>query len=182
MTQLRASCFPGTLTKLSSTETSVTVQENTVTSKRKGTITYTQTESRKIICTAVEQREVVVSYRDILTNLQEIFESTGNTINTSRGTVCSIKETLRNGRIVSSTDINWGFSKTPDSGSFYKSAEICLYNQNGVIVGSFRFLEKKSSEYEVTFNLENRDYESTGEVYILNDSGKYSKILLSFTH
>lgn len=139
---------------LSSTGTSVTVQENTATSRRSGTITYTQAESGKIIQVAVEQREAVITKRGNIscTPVSVIFYNDEHT-KSYHLTVSSIEITYINGKYVSSVPVPWHICKSDGTscGSY-----VTIKNPNTMISCI------KNSDTDIEFYLANVSSNSIG--------------------
>ena len=93
---------------LSSGGTSVTVSENTVTSGRTGSVTYTQHERGTTIPVPVGQDPAVITGNYIISaNPSQIYDSVGAS-GTRRLSIISKYNEYLNGRLLSSKNIDWG--------------------------------------------------------------------------
>lgn len=124
----------------SSTGTSVTAQENTVTSSRTGIVNYRQAERDTIIPVTVWQREAVVTGRyAISADPYEIYDSVGYS-GGRRITIVSKYNEYLNGKLLSSKNIDWRLRENingtlSESLSAYSSSRKFKYTASKVNAG-----------------------------------------------
>lgn len=164
---------------LSSTGTSVTVQENTTTSKRSGTVTYTQDESGNPARVEVEQREAKKTSRYVISaEPYEIYDSITYSGGRRIAIISKYNEYL-NGNLLSSKNIDWKLRENTNGAisetlSAYSSSRKFRYTASKVNAG-----EGCEIYYEKCTSNSGADF-ATFQV-VQNQSNAYTNVELTIT-
>ena len=153
---------------LSSGGTSVTVSENTITSRRTGNVMYTQHERGTTIPVSVGQDPAVITYRYEISSSQYYFEKARNTSgwNTTYGNVISEKQTLRNGNIIDRQKVDWGLATSSSASSSDRCAVYCKsYSNKDVAIIQVNQLNASRFSIADTHMLDN-NLQGSGQMWI----------------